>query len=602
MVLNYTFAFMNETNFIRKVNIWRNKHIKEKQLVYFLSVVIGLIAGLAAVALKTSVHHIEAFFRNSNNMEMQNWHYLLLPGIGILLTVLFIRFFVKDDLSHGVAKILYAISKNNSKIKRHNTYSSIVACSFTGGFGGSVGMEAPILYTGAAIGSNIGNLFHLNYKTLTLLIGCGVAGALAAIFKAPITGLIFAFEVLMLDLTTSSLIPILMATVTGAIVSSLLLGEKIEFYFTLKDTFNFINIPFYILLGIFTGLISLYFVRTTSFVESLFKKNKNPYKKLLIGGLALGIMIYYFPPLYGEGYTAMKSVLTGKTHELLDNSLFYHVSDNQWTFLLFLAILLFLKVIAMAVTTGSGGIGGVFAPSLFMGGVTGLAFSKAINIFSPAWLKLSENNFTLVGMAGILAGVMQAPLTAIFLIAEITGGYGLFIPLIITASISFITIHYFEKYSIYTKRLAKDGDLITHDKDKAILTLLKVDTVIEKNFTTVDADAMLGDLVKIIAKSKRNIFPVIDNQYHFLGMIMLDDVRGVMFNKDDYSKIFVRDLMVQPSAYITLSDSMETVMEKFKPSGLWNLPVIEDDRYVGFVSRSNVFNIYRKKLIEFAEE
>ena len=593
---------MNEINFIRKINFWRIKNVKEKQLVYFLSIAIGLIAGLAAVALKTSVHHIEAFFRDSDNMEMQNWHYLLLPGIGILLTVLFIRFFVKDDIGHGVAKILYSISKGNGKIKKHNTYSSIVACSFTGGFGGSVGMEAPILYTGAAIGSNLGKLFQLNHRTLTLLIGCGVAGALAAIFKAPITGLIFAFEVLMLDLTTSSMIPILMATVTGAIVSSMLLGEKIEFYFTIKETFQYINIPFYILLGVFTGLISLYFVRTTSFVEGLFKKQSNPYKKLIVGGLALGIMIYYFPPLYGEGYTAMKSVLTGKTHSLLDNSLFYHVSDNQWTFLLFLAILLILKVIAMAVTTGSGGIGGVFAPSLFMGGVTGLTFAKAINIFSPDWFKLPESNFTLVGMAGILAGVMQAPLTSIFLIAEITGGYGLFIPLIITASISFITIHYFEKYSIYTKRLAQEGDLITHDKDKAILTLMKVDSVIEKNFITVDANDKLGDLVKVIAKSKRNIFPVIDNQYHFLGMIMLDDVRGVMFNKNDYNKILVKDLMIQPSAYISLSDNMETVMEKFKPSGLWNLPVIEDERYIGFVSRSNVFNIYRKKLIEFAEE
>ena len=593
---------MNEINFIRKINFWRIKNVKEKQLVYFLSIAIGLIAGLAAVALKTSVHHIEAFFRDSDNMEMQNWHYLLLPGIGILLTVLFIRFFVKDDIGHGVAKILYSISKGNGKIKKHNTYSSIVACSFTGGFGGSVGMEAPILYTGAAIGSNLGKLFQLNHRTLTLLIGCGVAGALAAIFKAPITGLIFAFEVLMLDLTTSSMIPILMATVTGAIVSSMLLGEKIEFYFTIKETFQYINIPFYILLGVFTGLISLYFVRTTSFVEGLFKKQSNPYKKLIVGGLALGIMIYYFPPLYGEGYTAMKSVLTGKTHSLLDNSLFYHVSDNQWTFLLFLAILLILKVIAMAVTTGSGGIGGVFAPSLFMGGVTGLTFAKAINIFSPDWFKLPESNFTLVGMAGILAGVMQAPLTSIFLIAEITGGYGLFIPLIITASISFITIHYFEKYSIYTKRLAQDGDLIMHDKDKAILTIMKVESVIEKNFITVDANATLGDLVKVIAKSKRNIFPVIDNQYHFLGMIMLDDVRGVMFNKNDYNKILVKDLMIQPSAYISLSDNMETVMEKFKPSGLWNLPVIEDERYIGFVSRSNVFNIYRKKLIEFAEE
>jgi CIC family chloride channel protein len=593
---------MNDSRLIRKISYWRIKHFKEKQFVYFLSIAIGLIAGLGAVILKTSVHHIEAFLRGTESSENQNWYFLILPGVGILLTVLYIRIFVKDDISHGVSKILYAISKKNSKIKGHNTYSSIVSCSFTGGFGGSVGMEAPILYTGAAIGSNIGRVFNLNYKSLTLLVGCGVAGALAAIFKAPITGVIFAFEVLLLDLTTAAIIPILMSAVTGAIISSLLLGKQIEFYFTLKDTFNFIAIPFYILLGIFSGFISLYFVKTNAFVEKIFSDIFNPYKKLIIGGILLGALIYFFPPLFGEGYTAMKSILSGKTNDLFANSVFYNFSDNQWIFLLFLIILLVMKVIAMAITTGSGGIGGVFAPSLFMGGVTGFAFAKAINIFSSSWVKLSESNFTLVGMAGLIAGVMQAPLTAIFLIAEITGSYGLFIPLIITASISYITIHYFEKYSIYAKKLAQHGDLVHQDKDKVVLTHMDIGRVIEKNLTPVDADASLGDLVKVIAKSKRNIFPVIDNQFHFMGVIMLDDVREVMFQKEKYNELFIKDLMIQPSEQVTLSDSMETVMEKFKTSGLWNLPVIEDSRYVGFVSRANVFNEYRKKLMEFTEE
>lgn len=593
---------MSESFFIKNISIWRRNHIKEKQFVYFLSIVIGLIAGFGAVALKTSVHYIESLLRNTEISEKQNWYFLIFPGMGILLTVLFIRFFVKEDISHGVTKILYSISKKNSKIKRHNTYSSIIACSFTGGFGGSVGMEAPILYTGAAIGSNLGQVFNLNYKSLTLLVGCGVAGALAAIFKAPITGLIFAFEVLMLDLTASSIIPILMSTVTGAIISSLLIGSRIEFYFTLKDTFNFNAIPFYLLLGIFSGFISLYFVKTNAYVEKLFGKVFNPYKKLLIGGILLGVMIYFFPPLYGEGYTSMKSILSGSTHEILDNSLFYQHYNNSWMLLLFLGIVLFLKVIAMAVTTGSGGIGGVFAPSLFMGGVTGFTFSKAVNIFAPTWIKLSESNFTLVGMAGLIAGVMQAPLTAIFLIAEITGGYGLFIPLIITASISYITIHYFEKYSIYAKNLAQHGDLIHHDKDKTVLTLINVSQVVEKNFIPVNMDASLGDLVKIIAKSQRNIFPVTDKESHFLGMIMLDDVRSIMFDKEKYSEIFVKDLMSLPGEFVSLSDSMESVMDKFKATGLWNLPVIEDFKYIGFVSRSNVFNFYRKKLKEFAEE
>jgi len=593
---------MNEPNFIRQFNFWRAHSLKEKQFVYLLSIVIGLIAGLAAVALKTSVHYIESLLRDSKSVDTQNWLYLLLPLVGITITVLFIRYFVKDDISHGVSQILFSISKRSSKIKRHNTYSSIVACSFTGGFGGSVGMEAPILFTGAAIGSNIGQLFHLNYKTLTLLIGCGVAGALSAIFKAPITGMIFTFEVLMLDLTTSSIVPILLSTVTGAIVSSFLLGERIEFYFTLKDVFDFRAIPFYLLLGLFTGLVSLYFVKMNGFVERQFHNVMNPYKKLIIGGIAVGIMIYFFPPLYGEGYTAMKSILSGKTTELLNSSLFYQLSDNPWIILLFLATLLVLKVIAMAVTTGSGGIGGVFAPSLFMGGVAGFAFSKAINIFHLSWIKLSESNFTLVGMAGLIAGVMQAPLTAIFLIAEITGGYGLFIPLIITASISFITIHYFEKYSIYAKSLAESGDLITHDKDKAALTLIKVEHVVEKDFTSVDAEATLGDLVKVIAQSKRNIFPVVDNRNYFIGMIMLDDVREVMFNKDEYNRLRVKDLMIQPTVFVSQNENMESVMDKFKSSGQWNLPVLQDKRYVGFVSRANVFNAYRKKLIEFAEE
>ena len=593
---------MQGKTFIGKLLIWRARHLKEKQLLYILSALIGLIAGIAAVALKTSVHYIEFLLRGTGHTGGQNFYYLGLPLIGILLTVIFIRLFVKDDISHGITKILYSISKGNSKIKRHNTYSSVVACSFTGGFGGSVGMEAPVLYTGAAIGSNIGQMFNLNYKTLTLLIACGVAGALASIFKAPITGLIFAFEVLMLDLTAASIIPIIVSSVTGAIVSSFLLGEKIEFYFTLKETFAFQNIPFYIMLGIFTGMISLYFIRMNSYMERIFSGVINSSKRILIGGLLVGVLIFFFPPLYGEGYTAMKSILSGKTHELLNDSLFSQISGNQWMFLFFLILLLVFKVIAMAITTGSGGIGGVFAPCLFMGGVTGLTFSKAINITFPGLLSLPESNFTLVGMAGLIAGVMQAPLTAIFLIAEITGGYGLFIPLIVTSSLSYVTIHYFEKHSIYARTLAEQGQLITHNKDKAVLTLINVEHVIEKNYTPVEQNASLGDLVKVIAKSKRNIFPVIDNRFHFLGMIMLDDVRKVMFDKGKYKELFVKDLMIQPSEHVSLCDSMENVMDKFKTTGLWNLPVIEDNRYVGFVSRANVFNVYRKKLIEFSEE
>ncbi|NTW32780.1 MAG: chloride channel protein [Bacteroidetes bacterium] len=593
---------MNVNKIIRKLLIWSRRHIKEKQLAYILSIIIGIVAGIGAVALKTSVHFLESILRNTSDIETQNWHYLVLPGIGILLTILFIRFFVKDDISHGVTKILYSISRKRSKIKRHNTYSSIIACTFTGGFGGSVGMEAPILYTGAAIGSNIGQFFNLSYKTVTLLLGCGVAGALAAIFKAPVTGVIFVFEVLMLDLTASSIIPLLMATVGGALVSSLFLGERIEFYFTIREVVNLRNIHFYVLLGIFTGFISLYFVRMNSYVEHVFSEIYNPFKKMLIGGILLGVLIYFFPALYGEGYTGMKSILSGKTIELSNNSFFYSLYNNQWLFLLFLVFLLFFKVIAMAITTGSGGVGGVFAPSLFMGAVTGFTFSKAINIISPSWINLSESNFTLVGMAGLIAGVMQAPLTAIFLIAEITGGYELFIPLIVTSSISYITIHYFEKHSVYTKKLAEHGNLITHDKDKALLTLMKVESVIEKNYSHIKPDASLGDLVKVIAKSKRNIFPVINDERQFEGVIMLDDVRELMFEKEKYSEYLVKDLMIKPETVILLTDNMDEVMNKFKSSNLWNLPVIENNKYIGFVSRANIFDLYRKMLIEFSNE
>ena len=593
---------MNKNRFLRILIIWSRRHIKEKQLVYFLSIIIGLIAGIGAVALKTSVHFLESVLRNTSDAEVQNWHYLVLPGIGILLTILFIKFFVKDDISHGVTKILYSISTKRSKIKKHNTYSSIIACSFTGGFGGSVGMEAPILYTGAAIGSNIGRVFNLSYKTITLLIGCGVAGALAAIFKAPITGVIFVFEVLMLDLTASSIIPLLMATVSGALLSSLLLGERIEFYFTIKEIVNLGNIHFYVLLGVITGFISLYFVKMNSLVENIFSEIYNPFQKVLIGGILLGIIIYFFPALYGEGYTGMKSILSGKPIELSENIFFYSLYSNQWLFIFFLVFLLFFKVIAMAITTGSGGVGGVFAPSLFMGAVTGFAFSKVINIIFPSWIKLSESNFTLVGMAGLIAGVMQAPLTAIFLIAEITGGYELFIPLIVTSSISYITIHYFEKHSIYTKKLAKHGNLITHDKDKALLTLMKVENVIEKNYSHINFNATLGDLVKVIAKSNRNIFPVINDEKQFMGVIMLDDIRELMFEKEKYSKYFVKDLMIKPETVIILTDNMDEVMNKFKLSNLWNLPVIENNTYIGFVSRANIFDLYRKMLIEFSND
>ncbi len=590
---------MIKKNILEQLLILRNKYVDDRHFILFLSIVIGIIAAIAAVLLKTSVHYVESWVRSIRPTE--NWLMLIFPVIGILLTVFYIRTFVKDNIGHGVSRILYAISRNKAVMKAHNMWSSMVACTITSGFGGSVGMEAPIVATGAAIGSNVAQKSRLGYRRTTLLIGCGAAAAIAAIFKAPIAGLIFALEVLMLDLTMASIIPLLIATVTATLISSIFLGEQVEFYFTLKDPFTFSHFPFYILLGIVAGAVSLYFTWMLGRVETRVKKIEKPYKRVFIGGGILGLLIFLFPPLFGEGYITMRAMLSGQPENLLNDSIWgFLVDDSGYLFMGFLILVLFFKAVATALTTGSGGIGGVFAPSLFMGGITGFLFARFVN--SLNWIKISEYNFSLVGMAGLIAGVIHAPLTAIFLIAEITGGYELFIPLIITASISFLTVRFYQPHSLYTKKLAEKGQLITHHKDQAVLTLLRVENVIETNLRTVYPDQTLGELVKVIAKSNRNIFPVIDQENNFLGLVPLDEIRETMFDRDKYDKLKVRDLMIIPQKLVNLDDSMEGVMNKFRQSGYWNLPVVDKGKYVGFVSRSNVFNVYRKMLIEFSEE
>ncbi len=593
---------MEMKNWLERFLIWRIRHISEKHLLLILSVVIGILAAIAAVVLKTSVHYLEGWVRSVPGEHMGNWLFLVFPVIGIMITVVYIRNFVKDDISHGVSRILYAISRNKGVMKLHNTWSSIVACTFTGGFGGSVGMEAPIVSTGAAIGSNIAQAARLGFRRKNLLIGCGAAAAIAAIFKAPIAGLIFALEVLKLDLTMTAIIPLLIATVVGAIFSTIFLGEGIEFYFTIKEPLNYSHLHFYALLGVITGLVSLYFTWMIGRVESRIKKINQPYMRVVIGGSLLGILIFLFPPLFGEGYYTMRSMLSGQPEELLQNTLFGHLVDTSgMEFIVFLLLVLFFKAIATALTTGAGGIGGVFAPSLFMGGITGFIFSRTANLFS-SW-KLSEHNFALVGMAGIIAGVIHAPLTAIFLIAEITGGYELFIPLILVSSISYITVAYFHPHSLYTKKLAQKGQLITHHKDKAVLTLLDVDSVLEKNFDKLSPNESLGALVKVIARASRNIFPVVDDENRFLGLVRLDDVREIMFDTSKYDTLRVHNMMIQPRATVSPLDSMDAVMNKFRDSNLWNMAVVDQDgKYLGFVSRSNVFNIYREMLIEVSDE
>lgn len=591
---------MERLKIIRRFLVWRFKHLNQRQFLYILSFIVGILSGLAAVLLKNTIHYTHLLLTKGFDVESESFWYLAYPLIGIFLTVLFVRYFVKENISHGVARILYAISKKNSIIKSHNNYSSILASTLTIGFGGSVGAEAPIVLTGASIGSAIGRLLKLNYKSVTLLVGCGAAGAIAGIFKAPIAGLVFTLEVLMLDLTITSIIPLLISSVTGATIAYFLMGKGVLFSYVILEPFELVNIPFFILLGIISGLVSLYFTKATIRIESWFKNINSPYHRLFIGGTILGLLIFIFPPLFGEGYDTISSLLNGNTSELVENSLFYFIHDNYWMILGYLALVLILKVVAMAATTGGGGVGGIFAPALFMGGITGFFTARLINGLN--WIQVSESNFALVGMAGLMAGVMHAPLTAIFLIAEITGGYGLLIPLIITSTFSFITIIYFEPHSIYTKRLAKRGELITHHKDRTVLRLMNWKKEIEKDLIKIHPEETLGELVKNISRSKRNIFPVVDDEGVLQGVVLLDNVREIMFNSDMYDSTYVRDLMITPPDQISMGDTMEMVMKRFEETGAWNLPVTENGKYIGFISKSKIFTAYRKLLIQVSED
>lgn len=592
------FINFKRQRFSRRILIWRNKKISEKKLVLILSFVVGALSGLAAVFLKTTIHYTHHFLTHGFEDGFKII-YLLFPIIGIFLTVLFVKYLVKDKIGHGVSRILYALSKNNGKIKGHNNYSSIIASTLTIGFGGSVGAEAPIVLTGASIGSTLGHYFRLNFKSMALLVSCGAAGAIGGIFKAPIAGLIFTLEVLMLDLTLTSIVPLLISSATGATMAFLLMGEKVVLSVVNTEAFALNNIPFYILLGVLSGLLSYYFTKTSISIESSLKKVKNIFVKILLGGVLLAGLIFIFPSLYGEGTQTLQSLLNGNIDGLPRDSIFKFVMQNNWYILIYLALLLLMKVVAMAITNGSGGVGGIFGPTLFVGGVTGYWLSNFINSFG--FVRLPEGNFALVGMAGLMAGVMHAPLTAIFLIAEITGGYSLFIPLIITSTIAYITILWFTKHSIYTHRLAERGELLTHHKDEVVLTLMKLDSVIEKDCITVGVDDPFGELVKAVSKSKRNIFPVLNDEQELVGIVLLDNIREIMFDRDKYNEIFVSDVMISPPEIVDVNDSMDRVMKKFKTSGAWNLPVMKDGKYQGFVSKAKIFNSYRDVLVQVSE-
>ena len=582
---------------------WREEKISEKRFVLLLSFVVGILTALAALILKFLIHQIEFFLTDNFDVTGANWLYLLYPVVGIFLTGLFVRNIVKDDISHGVTKILYAISRRQGRIKRHNVWSSVIASAITIGFGGSVGAEAPIVLTGSAIGSNLGKTFKMEHKTLMLLIGCGAAGAVAGIFKAPIAGLVFTLEVLMIDLTMASLLPLLVSCVTAATVSYITTGTEAMFRFHLDNPFAMERIPYAILMGIACGLVSLYFTRAMDSVEDVFRKYSNPYTKLVIGGVMLSILIFLFPPLYGEGYNTIELLLNGNTlsdwNEVMDNSLFYGFGN---LLLVYLTLILLFKVFASSATNGGGGCGGIFAPSLFLGCLTGFIFARFCNMFDLGPY-IPEKNFALLGMAGVMSGVMHAPLTGIFLIAELTGGYDLFLALMIVSVSAYLTIIVFEPHSIYSMRLAKRGQLITHHKDKAVLTLMKIENVVEKDFDKVAPDMDLGQMVRVISKAKRNVFPVVNKDGELLGVVLLDDIRNLMFRQELYHRFTVDKFMVSAPAKLNVNDSMDAVMTKFDDTGAWNLPVVDDEgKYIGFVSKSKIFNTYRQVLVDFSAE
>ncbi len=559
--------------------------------IYWLSFFIGLISGTAALILKNLVHFVGESLVGSIRESSDNYLFLAFPVVGILVTVLIIKVFIKDDLGHGVSKVLASISLKKGKLKAHHTFSSMITSSFTIGFGGSVGAEAPVVLTGAAIGSNLSKFFKLSYTDTMLLLGCGATGAIAGIFKAPLAGIVFTLEVLMLDLTMSSLLPLLLSGITAGALAYFFMGDEVLFTFKLVNTFDSSNIPFYLILGIFSGLVSLYFTRMTMFMESLFKKINNLAVKILTGGVILGLLIFIFPPFWGEGYTSINKVFNGLDSQLLENSLFTNFVDNPWFLVAFLFLLVIFKVFATTATTASGGVGGIFAPTLFVGAMAGYFVATVVNLTMGT--NLPADNFALAGMGAMMAGVMHAPLLGIFLTAEITGGYQLFYPLIISATASYLTIIQFEPYSIYTKRLALDGQLVTHHKDKAALHFMEVQKLIEKDFEVVSPEATLGDLTKVIARSQRNLFPVVDKEGYLKGMIKMNDIRELIFKHELYDQVFVKDLMYMPEFYISPRDTMHTVAAKFETSGRYNLAVIDKGKYIGFISRARVFSDYR---------
>lgn len=579
------------------------RRMPEKDLMLVLSLVVGILCGLASVLLSNTVewihHGLTSWFKGSSF----NWLYLVYPGVGMLISLVLLRLFIKDDIGHGVTKVLVAVSKNESRIRPHNMWSSLLTSSLTIGFGGSVGAEAPIVYTGAAIGSNVAKVMGLSYRNMTTLLGCGAAGAVAGIFKAPLAGVLFTLEILLFNISMSSMMPLLLSTVSATVVSYIFMGDSFAFACT-TSPFVIRNIPFYILLGIACGGCSLYFQRTTLALEDRLAKITNPFRRWAVCAVCLGVLIFLFPPLYGEGYTDLHPLLNGIEPSYDGQTLLSGMLRSPWLVPVFFLLVLVLKVFSMTLTNAGGGVGGTFGPTLFVGAMTGFVMARTINLLLAGTnLTVPEQNFVLVGMAGLMAGVMQAPMTAIFLIAEVTGGYDLFLPLIICSTVSFGVVRIKEKYSIYTKRIANRGELLTHDNDKAILTLMRTRDLIRDKYPRVLMESTLGDIMDVVSDSTVAVFPVVDGEGRFQGMLEMDDIRKHMFDQSKFGSIHVYNLMHTAPEFVYDYEPMESVMRKFEKTDAWRLPVLDDrGNYLGFISKSRILTAYRNELREFSQD
>ncbi|MEB2773907.1 chloride channel protein [Algoriphagus sp. D3-2-R+10] len=571
--------------------------MSNQTFILILSGIIGVLSGLAAVILKQGVHAIQHFLTEGFYKEYANFLYIIYPLIGISAAYMLGKFIFKDGGGHGIPDILFTISKKQSIIARVKTYSRVFTSAITVGFGGSVGLEAPMLVTGSAIGSNVGSLVHLNAKKRTLLIGCGAAAAISSIFGAPIGGVIFVIEVILMEISTASFIPLLIASVTGSLTSMILIGKDSVFNFKLTDTFQASHMPYYLLLGIACGLVSVYFSHAVRKTESLMEGLESQALRILYGGAILGIMVFFLPPIYGEGYDTLNTLIDGNSSQLLEKSPFFSIIENPYLIIIFLAFIILIKPIAAAVTLGAGGSGGIFAPSLYVGGILGFLFAYSSNLFNFT-IPLPLAHFTLVAMCGVMAGTQHAPLSAIFLIAEITGGYELFVPLMFVSAISYVTKTAYQKDSIYMIQLKEKGRHLPESKDQELLELISITNVIERDLLPIHPDSKLKDLISLVKISKRNIFPVVDEHKALRGIVTLDDIRDIMFDREKQDSLLIKELMHSPPEILLATENMQKAMEKFELSGAWNLPVIEDGRYLGFVSKSRIFNAYRKRLIK----